>query len=128
MIKAGHALLIEDEEMVAILIESVLKKEGYCVFKFSSAEDSLEQAEKLEPALLISDLNLAGALNGKVLAQKLRAKFPQLAVILTSGSFDESQTSVQGLEKVSLLPKPFRKTVLLEKIKEAYSFYAGNKT
>ncbi|WP_081775942.1 response regulator transcription factor [Asaia platycodi] len=41
--------------------------------------------------MIISDLNLPGALNGDALARKLRETQPGLPVILISGDFEDAR-------------------------------------
>lgn len=111
--QSGNILLVEDEEIVALMAETALKKEGYRVFAFTNARDALAISESEEFVLLIADVNLPGSIDGVALAKMLRRKSPHLPVVLTSGSFDESRSFDEALQAF-LLPKPFRKSRLLE--------------
>lgn len=110
-----NILLVEDEEIVALMVQSVLKKEGYEVFPCKNAQEALSLAESRKIALLIADVNLPGSVDGVALARKLREKEPLLPIILTSGSYDGTQRIHDEL-KALLLSKPFRKSELLEKV------------
>jgi len=62
--------------------------------------------------LVISDYSIP-KLNGRSLLDRCRARFPNLPFIIISGSFRDS---VQGLENVFFLRKPFRLDHLRELI------------
>ena len=62
--------------------------------------------------LVISDYSMP-KVNGRSLLDRCRARFPKLPFIIISGSFRDS---VQGLENVFFLRKPFRLDHLRELI------------
>lgn len=113
-----NILLVEDEEIIALMVESALAKAGYKVLACDNAQDGLAIAETHALALLIADVHLPGSMDGMALARKLRRLSPHLPMILMSGSYDDSQTFHEGLNAF-LLSKPFRKAHLLNKVQQA---------
>jgi DNA-binding NtrC family response regulator len=77
-------LVIDDEEHMLALFESVLGKEGYVVEGSGSAEDALHLLETKEFDLIVSDLLLPG-LDGLALLRQVKGIRPTLPYILLTG-------------------------------------------
>ena len=108
------ALLVEDDAAIALVVETVLVREGWTVRHVLDGASALEGDEA--PDLLVTDLNLPGAQNGLEIAYLLRERRPQMAVVLMSGDYEESDMAPQGM---AVLPKPFRRAGLLAAIAQA---------
>lgn len=79
-----HILVVDDEEHMLTLFESVLGKEGYQVICAASAEEALHQIHASEFELVIADLLLPG-MDGFALLQQVKAAYPTLPYILLTG-------------------------------------------
>jgi CheY-like chemotaxis protein len=114
-------LLVEDEDMLRSLLKDLLIHKGFKVFEAANAAEALEIEEQgAEPDLLLTDVAMPG-MNGEALAELLRQKRPKLKVILMSGYAGRSATAIQNSLSsgdVVFLQKPFRMTVLIEKVQE----------
>ena len=77
-------LVIDDEEHMLALFESVLGKEGYVVTCAGSAEDALPLLETKEFDLIVSDLLLPG-MNGLALLRQAKGLRPMLPYVLLTG-------------------------------------------
>jgi DNA-binding NtrC family response regulator len=77
-------LVVDDEEHMLVLFESVLGKEGYLVACASSGEEALQQLHAGEFDLLISDLLLPG-MDGFALLQQVKTLQPTLPYIMLTG-------------------------------------------
>ena len=80
-------LVVEDEVAVRELVCSVLSGHGYEILQAETGVKALElwQHNKKKIDLLLTDLVMPDHLNGRELAEKLRAEKPSLKVIFTSG-------------------------------------------
>ena len=80
-------LVVEDEIAVRELVCSVLGGHGYKILQAETGVKALElwQRNKKKIDLLLTDLVMPDHLNGRELAEKLRAERPRLKVIFTSG-------------------------------------------
>lgn len=80
-------LVVEDEVAVRELVCSVLGGHGYKVLQAETGVKALEiwERSKKKIDLLLTDLVMPDRLNGRELAEKLRAEKPKLKVIFTSG-------------------------------------------
>jgi CheY-like chemotaxis protein len=80
-------LVVEDEIAVRELVCSVLGGHGYKILQAETGVKALDlwQRNKKKIDLLLTDLVMPDHLNGRELAEKLRADKPKLKVIFTSG-------------------------------------------
>jgi nitrogen-specific signal transduction histidine kinase/FixJ family two-component response regulator len=119
-------LLVEDEQAVRELAESVLKEKGYTVYSSAhpSEAEALAARRGEEIALLLSDVVLPEC-SGPKLYQQLSPKYPALKVLYISG-YSHQSLGADSQETVSfkpdgagklLLRKPFTPTELAAKVR-----------
>lgn len=79
-------LLVEDEPAIRAMVAESLQQQGYSVLVANDGIDALEQVAGFNGTinLLLTDVVMP-RLGGMDLARQLRANFPKLRVILTSG-------------------------------------------
>jgi DNA-binding NtrC family response regulator len=108
-------LLVDDEEGYRELIARILTKAGYKVLQAGNGIEALSLLEKSQIDLVISDI-LMPVLNGYALVARLRAKWPKMPVILTTGflSPDAAKSMMNG--SVDFIPKPINAEALIDMI------------
>ena len=106
-------LLVDDEEGYRELIARVLTKAGYEVLQAADGLEALSLLEKSTVDLVISDI-LMPALNGYALVARLRAKWPAMPVILTTGYLSEDAAKTMMNGSVDFIPKPINTETLLD--------------
>lgn len=82
------ALVVEDDEDQRELVCALLEEcNMFCIecVTAESAEAVLERSGE-DVSLVFADVNLAGPMSGTELAELAKARFPDLTVIVTSGS------------------------------------------
>jgi CheY-like chemotaxis protein len=77
-------LCVDDEQNALILRKLVLQKAGYEVLTANSGKAALELLSKNVVDLVLSDQLMPG-LSGTQMTQQIKAQYPNLPVILTSG-------------------------------------------
>ncbi|TVS09059.1 MAG: response regulator [Gammaproteobacteria bacterium] len=102
-------LVVEDDHHIGRLVERILVREGFEVVRVMDVESAwnvLDQPRNVD--LLFTDVVLPGSSSGAELAATLRARRPELPIILTTG-YDQSRIAGHPglLESVAFLPKPF---------------------
>jgi CheY-like chemotaxis protein len=108
-------LLVEDEKPVRELVARVLEKQGYKVLQAVACAEAVEvwRAHKDEVHLLLTDLIMPGAMNGRELAETLWAERPDLKVIFTSGySADIVGKDFKIESDLNFLQKPYHPQTL----------------
>ena len=105
----GRVLIVEDDELVADLAAGMLSELGFETTVAHSAKEALDKlAGGDRPKLIFSDIIMPGGLSGIELAQKVRSRFPELPILLTTGYSEE----VSGNHGFPVLQKPYEMTTL----------------
>jgi signal transduction histidine kinase/ActR/RegA family two-component response regulator len=114
----ARVLVVEDQPEVRELAVSALRRAGHEVFEATDGDEALARfADRAASiALLVSDVVMPG-LNGKELAERLRALNPDLLVVLMSGYtheiLDQQQLVGPG---TAFLAKPFTPAALVRQV------------
>jgi CheY-like chemotaxis protein len=124
-VAAGQAgkpciLLVEDNDDVRELADSVLSAAGYKVLAAPSGESALVLLEENQQVdLLFTDVIMPGGMNGLQLVERVRALHPTLPALLTTGYMDELQAGGGRAAPLDVLAKPYQHTELLERVRLA---------
>jgi PAS domain S-box-containing protein len=82
----GRILIVEDDSLVAELAADMLGEMGFETVTTHSAKEALERLSgEQRPSLVFSDIVMPGGISGLELARKIRRRFPELPVLLTTG-------------------------------------------
>ena len=108
-------LLVEDEVLVRLMIADKLRNAGVTVIEASSAQEALEVLRHSNVAvrLILSDIQMPGALEGIGLARKVRSEYPVIKIVLTSGYL----TALDWTDHDGLFPTPYKPDRLIQHIK-----------
>jgi CheY-like chemotaxis protein len=105
----GRALIVEDDAFIAELAAGMLGELGFECTVTHSATEALEKlAGGDKPTLIFSDIIMPGGISGIELVQKVRDRFPELPVLLTTGYSQE----VAGAHGFPVLQKPYEMEAL----------------
>lgn len=122
-----HVLVVDDEQGVLRLLELELSAQGFRVTKAVSAEDAEERVAYDLPDVALLDVRLPGA-SGIVLMQRLRARAPQMPVILVTAQ-DAEKDKVAGLDLGAddYIVKPFSLDELAARVRAVIRKRGGEK-
>jgi CheY-like chemotaxis protein len=112
---AGLALLVDDDLQVRVTVRRLLLDLGYAVLEAENgaeALDILEQTPGIQ--LLLSDIVMPGAIDGRQLARYARQSGEVAHILLMSGYAAESESPLDA----PLLAKPFGKAELSAALRE----------
>lgn len=115
--ESAHTILVvDDDPLIAMTMVAVLDDIGHRTIEAHSAHDALNALEhQSDIDLMITDYAMPN-MNGLELVDKVRARVPNLPVILASGYAELPSGAVVDLVR---LPKPFGRADLLEAIRKA---------
>ena len=83
----ARILIVEDEAIVAIDIQSTLKALGYDVPAIAfSGEEALQKTEELHPDVVLMDIVLRGQMDGIEAAQQIYERFGIPSIFMTGYS------------------------------------------
>lgn len=109
-------LIVEDEPMVAEVVERYLRRDGYEVALARDGVAALEEFDRLQPDLIVLDLMLPG-LDGMEVCRRIRARSSVPILMLTARG--EEVDKLLGLEigADDYVTKPFSPRELAARVK-----------
>lgn len=104
-------LVVEDETLIRLIAADALEESGFKVLEACNAAEALTLLDEHgEVAVLFTDINMPGEMDGLALARHVARERPEIKVIITSGKqwLDSSSLPDEGM----FLPKPYRPSQL----------------
>ncbi|HEY1414689.1 MAG TPA: MASE1 domain-containing protein [Caulobacteraceae bacterium] len=119
---AGLVLLVEDNPHVAEVTTAMLRSLGCDVVTATDGADALRRLDEGEQFdLVLSDIVMPGSIDGLTLGRHLRARYPDLPVLLATG-YSRASEAPPGVE---ILHKPFDLQDLAAAVARALAPSAG---
>ena len=114
-------LVVEDDALVRGYVIAQLESLGYTTLAAADGATALALVDKgVAFDLLFTDVIMPGGMNGRQLADAIRKRHPSLNVLYTSGYTENAIVHHGRLDPgVALLNKPYRKSDLARKIRDA---------
>jgi signal transduction histidine kinase len=114
-------LVVEDDPLVREYVSAQLAQLGYRTILAANGPDALAQINKgVDFDLLFTDVIMPGGMNGRQLADVVRALRPKTRVLFSSGYTEDAIFHHGRLDPgVLLLPKPYRRPDLARMIRQA---------
>ena len=118
-------LIVEDEIIVAKDIQRILKKHGYEAFEpFSSGKKALDSIEKLQPDMILLDINLKSSeMDGIQVAEQVHQHYHIPFIFLTAFSDKNTLERAKLTEPYGYIIKPFEEDDIRTAIEIAYYKY-----
>ena len=99
-------IVVEDEFLIRLTLVEALNDEGFQVLEAETADAALPMLlDDRGIRLLVTDIQLPGALDGRALADAVRRQIPGLPVIFTTGRLDQHGPSPSPLDV--FIAKPY---------------------
>jgi two-component system cell cycle sensor histidine kinase/response regulator CckA len=114
-------LVVEDEPSVRHLAQTVLEAQGYEVLTAPNGQDALHVARDRtgSPICLVVTDVVMPLMGGKVMAEWLKATYPEMKILFTSGYTEEVITDAGTTQNgIEFLPKPYTPATLTRKVRE----------
>ena len=106
---AARIMVVEDEGIVALDIQSKLEKLGYQVPALvDSGEEAVEAAAEVRPDLILMDIQLSGQMDGVEAARQIRERLSIPVIFLTAFSGEAIVQRAQTTEPFGYVLKPFQ--------------------
>jgi CheY-like chemotaxis protein len=97
-------LLVEDEVVVRALLAEELRAAGFGVVEAATADEAWAYLQAGGAAhLLFSDVAMPGSMDGIALTKRVRAAFPTIKILITSGNL--GPVDLNGFDR--FVQKPF---------------------
>lgn len=114
-IERGTVLIVDDNDAMRMVCRVNLEMAGYRVVEAESAEGAAAELETEDVALVLLDRRLIGPEDGLAVASRIRATYPDVAIVGISGTvpIPESFTHVVDAS----VTKPFGVDELLDTVR-----------
>jgi FixJ family two-component response regulator len=111
--------IVDDDDLMRIAVEGLLKSAGLASQAFASAEEFLKSGQQHQVGCLVADIRMPG-MTGLELQAKLNAERCRIPTIFITAHGDEKMR-MQALRAgaVEFLAKPFNDEALLESVRAA---------
>ena len=114
---AREALVVEDEPLIRMVAADAISDVGVKVYEAGDAGEALHiLGEHPRVALLFTDIELPGDMNGLLLAEEVHDARPDVELIVTSGTKNLSDRDLP--DSGTFLSKPYRPEHLQRIVKE----------
>jgi two-component system, NtrC family, nitrogen regulation response regulator NtrX len=114
-------LIVDDEPDIRLLVEAILKDEGYEARSAGTSDEALAAYRARRPSLVILDVWLQGSkLDGIGILEALHQEVPRVPVVMISGH-GTIETAVAAIQRgaYDFIEKPFNSDRLLLVVKRA---------
>ena len=102
-----RVLVVEDEPLLRMFNADMLSDAGFEVLEASDADEALRLLEMHHDiAVVFTDVEMPGLIDGFALAQRIEAKWPGIGVVVTSGR--RYPPAAFGANARCFVPKPFQ--------------------
>jgi CheY-like chemotaxis protein len=128
-VASDSILIVEDEMVLAMSMESVLKSMGYEVTGIAlSGEDAISLTEKSPPSLVMMDITLGDKMDGIEAANEIIEKFGVPVIFLTGYSDETTLTRLENVVHYGVLQKPVDEYTLRHSIEAALKKHKETKS
>lgn len=100
-------LIVDDQQGIRLLLNEVLKKEGYVTYLAAKGLEALKYADEQDMDCVLLDMKIPG-MDGIEILRRLKEKFPKLPVFMMTayGELDVVQEAL-NLGAIRYFTKPF---------------------
>jgi DNA-binding NtrC family response regulator len=117
-------LVVEDEALIRMTVVDELEDNGFTVLEAGNADEAVRIiASNPSITVVFTDVDMPGSMNGAELAVLVRARHPELAVIVTSG-YLKVPRSFLPLD-VAFFSKPYRIETVVKEIRASHGRQAA---
>jgi CheY-like chemotaxis protein len=104
--RVPKVIVVEDETLIVLWVEEVLRDAGYEVLTASNANEAIQLLET-DPAItyVFTDVDMPGSMDGLRLAAAVRNRWPPVHIVIASGKRRPLRTEMP--ERAIFLSKPY---------------------
>jgi PAS domain S-box-containing protein len=120
--RGATILVVEDDPDVREMVVGMLSELGYRTLTASAGQEALEMLEREKSVdLLFADIVMPAGMSGSELARHASRLRPSIKVLLSSGFTREENRYRPARAEYPFISKPYRPTILANKLKEVLS-------
>ncbi|MEP1150189.1 MAG: response regulator [Balneola sp.] len=101
-------LIVEDDMIISLVVENMVKELGYSVVgKAVSGEEAIKIAQEEQPDILLMDIRLKGDMDGIDTVAKIKESIDPKVIYLTGNSDRLNFERAKDTDFADLIVKPF---------------------
>lgn len=86
MLENASILVVDDEALIRMAMTSIVEDAGYSAMEAANADEAITMLEHRQGiAAVLTDINMPGSMDGLQLSHLIRARWPLIGLVLTSG-------------------------------------------
>jgi two-component system, NtrC family, response regulator PilR len=117
---AVTVLIVDDEQMMRMLLEKILVRDGYHVLTAEDGAEALTIMEKEQVSIVLSDIKMP-RLDGFGLLKEIKSKYPKTGVVMMTAygdSYTVKDALLLGADEY--ITKPFKSYEISLVVERAY--------
>lgn len=115
-------LIVEDDMIISMVLERMIKKLGHQVVKkVIAGQDAIDSFFELEPDLILMDIQLKDDIDGITAMQKIREESDVHVIYITGNSDQYNLERAKKTDFVDYLVKPIQMSHLKKSISKAFT-------
>jgi two-component system, response regulator PdtaR len=119
MVQTIKILIVEDEVITGMYLETMLKKSGFDIIKrVGTGESAINAAQTLCPEIILMDIRLAGKMDGIETAKKIQNTCSCHVIFMTGYQIDGVRRQADEINSCSFIIKPVDINQLIDRIKK----------
>jgi two-component system, response regulator PdtaR len=115
--QAPIILVVEDEPLLRIDTIDMVEDEGFNTLEASNSQAALVILEQHpEISVLCTDIDMPGEMDGLALAQEVRRRWPEIAIVVVSGYRRPAEGEMPDPGR--FVPKPYVKAAIIQALRD----------
>lgn len=118
-------LVVEDEPLLRMLAAEVVEEAGFIAIEARDGDEAIKLLEsRTDIALLFTDINMPGSMDGLKLAHAVRNRWPPIKILVASGLLRQLQSNDLPSDSC-FLRKPYQAQALAEELRSMVGLPRG---
>jgi two-component system, response regulator PdtaR len=114
-------LIVEDDPLLRMLAVEVVEEAGFVALEAGDADEAVALLEfRSDIALVFTDINMPGSMDGVKLAHAVRDRWPPVKILVVSGQVRPQQADLPPNSR--FVGKPYRAAAMIEELRSLVGF------
>lgn len=110
-------MIVDDEPLIRVYACQVIEDAGYAAIEAANAEQAMQLLAHEGVAVVVTDVEMPGSMDGLELARSVKGRWPTIAVVVMSGRQLPMPSDLPAGTR--FLSKPFSEQRLVDVVAEA---------
>jgi CheY-like chemotaxis protein len=113
-------LVVEDDPLVRALAVEIVEEAGYVALEAADADEAVAILEaRSDIAVLFTDINMPGSIDGLKLAHAVRERWPPIKIVMVSGKVELTANDLPSNSR--FFAKPYQASKMVSELRSLIS-------